>query len=492
MEIQQITKRIHGNTLLDNITHITATGTSNQQNYTINSAYYNTPGTHYFRREISANTNSCAGFSDVVILTVSAPATADAGPDQTVCATSPDVTLAGVIGGSATIGTWTGGTGSFSPDANTLNAVYTPSAAEITAGTVTLTLTTDNPTGACNAATNSMVITINQAPSITTQPSAPSLICENGGVYTMTVAASGTNLTYQWRKNGTPLTNTAPFSNVTSATLTITNPSIADGNQLYDVVVSNGSCSPATSSGVIFTVSPGVPAAPDPIQGTILLCEGATNLTYNINAVPNAEFYTWTVPTGWNIISGQGTNSIQVNAGSAGQNGNITVSASNTCGTSANPSQTVDIFPVNATNNTGFTNNTTKSSGTIQVNLTNQRGYLKFPLSAIPSGVTITGTMLTLINNGSTPGSTSDNDVKALSLDPVTASASALYSGIGAQGTGTSYNTSPWNSSGALVLPLNSTANTNIQNNISARIYCNGIGKRRHVQLYFRWFCRRC
>jgi hypothetical protein len=47
-----------------------------------------------------------------------------------------------------------------------LDATYTPSASE-TNGTVTLTLTTDDPTGPCEAVSDSMVITINRAPSAT-------------------------------------------------------------------------------------------------------------------------------------------------------------------------------------------------------------------------------------------------------------------------------------------------------------------------------------
>ncbi len=69
--------------------------------------------------------------------------------DQTICSTGT-ATLAGIIGGSAASATWSGGTGTYAPNNTTLNAVYTPSAAEITAGTVTLTLTTNDPAGPCN------------------------------------------------------------------------------------------------------------------------------------------------------------------------------------------------------------------------------------------------------------------------------------------------------------------------------------------------------
>ena len=62
---------------------------------------------------------------------------------------------------------------------------------------------------------------------------------------------------------------------------------------------------------------------------------GLTGQAYSISAVTNATTYTWTVPTGWTITGGAGTTSITVTTGTAGQNGNISVTAGNSCGTSA-------------------------------------------------------------------------------------------------------------------------------------------------------------
>ena len=45
--------------------------------------------------------------------------------------------------------------------------------------------------------------------------------------------------------------------------------------------------------------------------------------------------YNWTVPTGWSITSGQGTNAVTVTTGATGQNGNITVQHQLVCTTSA-------------------------------------------------------------------------------------------------------------------------------------------------------------
>jgi hypothetical protein len=96
---------------------------------------------------VTPGTGPCPPASDAVRLTYQPAATANAGADQTVCATGAVVQLAGVLGGSATGGTWSGGAGTFAPSASALNATYTPTAGEIAAGGITLTLTTNDPTG---------------------------------------------------------------------------------------------------------------------------------------------------------------------------------------------------------------------------------------------------------------------------------------------------------------------------------------------------------
>jgi hypothetical protein len=75
------------------------------------------------------------------------------------------------------------------------------------------------------------------------------------------------------------------------------------------------------------------PDMPLPIIGDTVLCPGDT-MIYSIAAVAGAADYTWTVPSGWSILTGQGTTSISVIAGTSGQNGNITVVANNICGSS--------------------------------------------------------------------------------------------------------------------------------------------------------------
>jgi len=70
---------------------------------------------------------------------------------------------------------------------------------------------------------------------------------------------------------------------------------------------------------------------PDPSLaiGASNLCEGQSE-TYSVTLLPNAQNYTWTIPSGWSGTST--TNSIVVIVGSVG--GNITVKAGNICGSS--------------------------------------------------------------------------------------------------------------------------------------------------------------
>src|SRR5207302_644068 len=103
----------------------------------------------------------CPAVNDQMIITINQPAVALANADQTICFGSA-VTLAGALGGSASSGTWTGGTGSFTPNATTLGATYIPTSADSIAGSVTLTLTTNDPAGVCSSVTDQMTINLNQ------------------------------------------------------------------------------------------------------------------------------------------------------------------------------------------------------------------------------------------------------------------------------------------------------------------------------------------
>jgi gliding motility-associated-like protein len=127
-------------------------------------------------------------YTDSVFVLVIPPPTANAGPNQTIC--NSTLTLAGSIGGAATIGTWTGGGGTYTPNNTTLNCTYTLSSFEISSGSVTLTLTTDDPPGSCTSANDQMQITFNSASSISAGPD--QTICVGNTVALSGSISSGT------------------------------------------------------------------------------------------------------------------------------------------------------------------------------------------------------------------------------------------------------------------------------------------------------------
>ena len=181
---------------------------------------------------------SCANAVDDVILTVSPKANANAGVDQEVCAADPDVTLNGSFSGSALSASWSGGTGTFSPNANTLNAVYTPSGAEITAGSVVLTLTTNDPPGSCGAATDTMTITINPNPSVEISLEDA---CASTAHLHATVTGGTAPYTFTWKKDGVAV-------GTNSADLTLTGPGS------YTVSVTDSSSTSCPSNTDTFVV----------------------------------------------------------------------------------------------------------------------------------------------------------------------------------------------------------------------------------------------
>ena len=110
-------------------------------------------------------------------------------------------------------------------------------------------------------------------------------------------------------------------------------------------IAANGGCEAVSASSLV-TVNPIAPQTPGAISGTTSQCPGQTDQSYSITAVAGATVYTWSVPAGWTITSGAGTTSIRVTTGTAGQNGNISVTAGNDCGTSSASTLAVSVSPV--------------------------------------------------------------------------------------------------------------------------------------------------
>ena len=92
------------------------------------------------------------------------------------------------------------------------------------------------------------------------------------------------------------------------------------------------------------------PSQPSLISGPVNVCANigstGTDANYFVNAVANVDTYTWSVPTGVTIVSGQGTNSISVRYPQGFTSGTLSVVATNGCGTSS--SRTLSVTSYNA------------------------------------------------------------------------------------------------------------------------------------------------
>ncbi|HRD52607.1 MAG TPA: hypothetical protein PKY96_08165, partial [Flavobacteriales bacterium] len=191
---------------------------------------------------------SCLAAADQMVISFTASPTANAGGNATVCANNAALDLNGSVSIAAG-GIWSGGSGSFSPNNATLNASYTPSAAEIAAGTVTLTLTTTG-NGNCIAATGSKVISITPAPVVSAGTSAT--VCANNASIALNGSVTGaTGGIWSGGAGGY-----SPNNTTLNASYTPTAAEIAAGSLTLTLTsTGNGLCN-AVGSNVTYAFSP--------------------------------------------------------------------------------------------------------------------------------------------------------------------------------------------------------------------------------------------
>jgi gliding motility-associated-like protein len=186
-------------------------------------------------------------------------------------------------------------------------------------------------TGTCgNLTSNAATLTVNTAPAITGQPANLTLCA--GTSATFTVTATGTGLTYQWRKNG------ANIAGATGASYTINNITIADAAN-YDVVIT-GTCATVTSNMASLTVNaaPAITSQP----ASVTQCAG-TNVTFTVTATGAGLTYQWR-KNGTNIGGATGS-SYTINNIAAADAGSYTVVVTGTCG---NLTSAIAVLTVNA------------------------------------------------------------------------------------------------------------------------------------------------
>jgi uncharacterized repeat protein (TIGR01451 family) len=136
-------------------------------------------------------------------------------------------------------------------------------------------------------------------------------------------------------------------------------------------VTAGNACGGSSPRNLAVTPQATAPAQPSEITGTSPVCAGSTQ-TYSVTAVPFVV-YDWSVPAGWAILTGQGSNSITCTVGAA--TGTITVTPSNDCGTGISRNRTivVDVAPPAATSAITGNNNPCENS-TVSYSVTEVSG----------------------------------------------------------------------------------------------------------------------
>ncbi|MEO7306655.1 MAG: T9SS type A sorting domain-containing protein [Ferruginibacter sp.] len=144
------------------------------------------------------------------------------------------------------------GTFLWSPAAGLSSTTSNPVAAS-PMNTTTYTVTRTTVPGGCVASAQ-VTITVNKRPTVTTQPT--NQVSCAGTTVTFTVAGTGTALTYQWQVSTTgcagPWTNLAngtPYSNVTTATLTVNPVTQLMSGYAYRCVL-GGACAPVNNANI--------------------------------------------------------------------------------------------------------------------------------------------------------------------------------------------------------------------------------------------------
>lgn len=159
----------------------------------------------------------------------------------------------------------------------------------------------------------------------------PSTVCSGSSTQLQATVTGGVpSYTYAWTSNPAGFSSTLPNPTATPAATT------------WYICTVQDNASTIVKDSVQVTLT-ALPAAPGAITGNTIPCEGITT-SYTIAAVTGATTYTWTVPAGSSIVSGQGTVSASVLWGP--NSGDVTVTAGNSCGNSPASQLAVTVSPL--------------------------------------------------------------------------------------------------------------------------------------------------
>lgn len=258
---------------------------------------------------MTAHNTTVGDSTDYMTLTLVPIPTVNAGVAASICEGDSYSTSEASASNYTELYWSTNGTGTFS-DINALVTRYTPSAEDITAGNIVLTLNAGNAT--CEVHTSNLPIAINPKPVVNI--TGPAVACQNqsGVIYS---AESNTN-TYEWQVVGGTIAEGANANNV-----------IVDWTGQGDAVVTlmetnEFGCTTSQDYAVMLN------AAPQPvITGDEDVCANTTGAIYSTPYV-EGNSYTWNI-NGGVMASTDNINEVVIDWGDNG-NGSVSVLETNT------------------------------------------------------------------------------------------------------------------------------------------------------------------
>ncbi len=267
----------------------------------------------------------CSGTSAATTVTVNPLPTVTLGSFADVCDNAASFAL---TGGSPAGGTYSG--------AGVSGGNFSPATAGVGTHAITYSYTDGN--GCPGSATSGITVNLCgcTSPNAPVAVDGPQGVCRGQNSVTFSVTNDPTATSYQW----TLPSGMTGSSSTNSISVNVSN-SYNTASICVKAINACGQSSSTCKSVTRYTVKPGQPGA---ISGSTNVCDGFTQI-YNVASVTNATTYSWTIPSGVTLISGQGTNSISVSFSASYSSGTLKVKASNCIGSSVDRTLAVYGFP---------------------------------------------------------------------------------------------------------------------------------------------------
>ena len=279
------------------------------------------------------------------------PTTSSAGPDQNPLCTSTAF-LNGNAVTSPNNGQWVWISGTPTPSIGSSTANSTSISGLSSPNTYKYQWVINYTGSSCPASRDTVIITTDFSNPIC-QPAAnfsfsptsdvgTSYVCKGTNVGFTDLSVSANSWSWDFNYNGSTPNFTSTSQNPTQLFNTVGTFTV------FLRIFSNATSQFYTTQKTINVIE--APVAPGLIFGTTNgICAGDNNqYVYSISTVANATNYNWSVLSGASIVANPSATSVAVVYGTLSQPGNISVSASNSCGTSAASSLAINLTPLPA------------------------------------------------------------------------------------------------------------------------------------------------